>query len=500
MGEFRRTDPRKDIVERISETMEVVGLSIFVTTLTTMVAFGLGSMSAVPAIRWLCFYALPTIFIDFIYQITFFIALLVLDERRLQDKRRDCLFCLTMVKNTEHKGTGLTEQEQDELAHDNHQDREDQATGVVPADNASQFSYESETNAEPKNYAERFMAWYADQLMKTHIKVIVIVCFIGFLGLAMHRATLLEQEFRAEEIVPKDSYVKGFLSGVNQYSVQTIMLGAYFRHVDQANDTVQEQMLDFITELSEIAAIDEAPPFCWFRDFQKFEVEYADTIASVGDLSFSQKLDFALSDPTMKEVYGNDIVRDEHGNITASRCWLFMKHLDMQDVQAQTDMLLDQRDITMNYPVNVGRQEPAFFSFDIWYIIWVSSSVTNKRFRSQLFDRFRLNRKLPALHLNFFMQEFYTVAINELILTTIAGIVAVSIVGFIFIPHWTAVLFVSPLITTLYIDLLGKSCPMERRCSDTDVALCHHPFLYTSSPLIATSFFSRCAAIRWCQC
>jgi hypothetical protein len=64
------------------------------------------------------------------------------------------------------------------------------------------------------------------------------------------------------------------------------------------------------------------------------------------------------------------------------------------------------------------------------------------------------------------MQEFYTVAINELILTTIAGIVAVSIVGFIFIPHWTAVLFVSPLITTLYIDLLGKSSPAEWRFSD----------------------------------
>jgi hypothetical protein len=47
-------------------------------------------------------------------------------------------------------------------------------------------------------------------------------------------------------------------------------------------------------------------------------------------------------------------------------------------------------------------------------------------------------------------------------LTTIAGIVAVSIVGFLFIPHWTAVLFVSPLITTLYIDLLGKSTESSR--------------------------------------
>ena len=51
--------------------------------------------------------------------------------------------------------------------------------------------------------------------------------------------------------------------------------------------------------------------------------------------------------------------------------------------------------------------------------------------------------------------EFYTVAINELILTTIAGICSVSIVSFLFIPHWTGVLFISPLITALYIDLLG---------------------------------------------
>lgn len=63
------------------------------------------------------------------------------------------------------------------------------------------------------------------------------------------------------------------------------------------------------------------------------------------------------------------------------------------------------------------------------------------------------------LHLMSSFQEFYTVAINELILTTISGIVAVSIVAFLFIPHWTAVLFVSPLITTLYIDLLGKRPP-----------------------------------------
>jgi hypothetical protein len=219
------------------------------------------------------------------------------------------------------------------------------------------------------------MAWYAEKLMKPYIKVIVIACFIGFLGGAMYSATLLEQEFKAEEIVPKDSYVKGFLKGVNEYSVQTIMLGAYFHGVDQSNDDVQAQMFDYLTELSEIDAIGGSPPFCWFRDFKKFEEDYADVLDSVGNLTFNQKLDLALGNAAIQEVYGGDIVRDEDGNVTASRCWLFIKHLDMQDVHAQTEMLLEQRDITLNHPGNQGRSEPAFFSFDIWYIIWVSQSI-----------------------------------------------------------------------------------------------------------------------------
>ena len=411
MGHFSRTDPRKDPVDRVCETMEVVGLSIFVTTLTTMLAFGLGTMSAVPAIRWLCLYALPTIFIDFLFQITFFIALVVLDERRIRANRRDCLFCITVQrgKPTNH-GHSLDD--------DPTKVKEQADTQGGDAEDFESW----DIAIPPKSYAERFMAYYADILLLPKVKVAVILCFTIFLGFAMYSATLLEQEFKAEEIVPQDSYVKGFLHGVNEYSVQVITVGAYFRDVDQSDSNMQEQMLDYISELANLDQIGEEPPFCWVRDFQEIRNQNSDMTSVLENLTFAQQVDVALSIPAIKEVYGSDIVRDDDsGNIRASRCWLFMKNLDMQSVQAQTEMLLDQRAISMNQTVNAGRARFAFFSFDIWYIIW----------------------------------EFYTVAINELILTTIAGIVAVSIVGFLFIPHWTGVLFISPLITTLYIDLLG---------------------------------------------
>lgn len=51
--------------------------------------------------------------------------------------------------------------------------------------------------------------------------------------------------------------------------------------------------------------------------------------------------------------------------------------------------------------------------------------------------------------------SFYSVTVNELILTTTVGVVAVTGLALLLIPHWSAALFVFPLICILYIDLLG---------------------------------------------
>mmetsp|Transcript_11132 Transcript_11132/g.17036 ORF Transcript_11132/g.17036 Transcript_11132/m.17036 type:complete len:181 (-) Transcript_11132:809-1351(-) len=88
IGGYSRTDPNKDIATRIEETMLGVGGSILITSLTSSAAFGIGIMSSVSGVRWLCMYAFPTILIDFFYQVTVFVAMITLDERRIQQNRR----------------------------------------------------------------------------------------------------------------------------------------------------------------------------------------------------------------------------------------------------------------------------------------------------------------------------------------------------------------------------------------------------------------------------
>lgn len=62
-------------------------------------------------------------------------------------------------------------------------------------------------------------------------------------------------------------------------------------------------------------------------------------------------------------------------------------------------------------------------------------------------------------------QQFYSVVVGELISTTITGIIAVVLVGFILIEHWTATVFVLPLTLVLYIDLLGEQALTVLVCS-----------------------------------
>lgn len=177
-------------------------------------------------------------------------------------------------------------------------------------------------------------------------------------------------------------------------------------------------MEQYVNELVGIKAIDDQPDLFWLRRFKKFLNETDGEIAS---LSFNEQLDVFLSDPVIFELYGGDIVRDGEGAISASRCLVHMDRVNLNDVNNQIEALSDQRNVTRAQPVNANLKEWAFFTYDTLYDLW----------------------------------ELYLVLIDELILTTVIGVVAVAAVALFLIPHWTASLFVLPLISILYIDLLG---------------------------------------------
>lgn len=76
----------------IGDALGQVGPSILLTAASECFCFLIGGLSDMPAVRTFALYATVALFIDFIFQITAFIALMAIDQSRLESGRLD-LFC-----------------------------------------------------------------------------------------------------------------------------------------------------------------------------------------------------------------------------------------------------------------------------------------------------------------------------------------------------------------------------------------------------------------------
>jgi predicted RND superfamily exporter protein len=312
-GSFFRLDPNsKDAVARVRDMIDDIGMSIFLTTLTSSLAFGLGCISSVPAIFWLCVYAVPTMVFILLFQLTFFISCMVLDDRRIQKGNRDCFRCCSRTK----------------------------------ADNEA---------VQEESIADRFMGWYAEKLLQPWVKVFVILAFIGIAAACAVSTSSLEQSFEFTDVLPSDSYITDFFDAFNAYSVRSSVVPfAYFRYVDQSNEAIQDEMLQYVEDLVSIDAIVDPPEQFWLQDFRSFAENSTDT-------DFTAQLDAFLADPVFKELYSDHIVRDDSGIITASRVLIHMDNVDIEEVTEQVDALEDQRAVSEAAQVNQGHTDDLRF-------------------------------------------------------------------------------------------------------------------------------------------
>jgi len=91
--EFERINlshPEGDIPERVSRALGRMGPSILLSALTETTAFALGCAVGMPAVRNFAAYAAGAVFINAILQVTMFIAVLSLNQQRVEENRADC--------------------------------------------------------------------------------------------------------------------------------------------------------------------------------------------------------------------------------------------------------------------------------------------------------------------------------------------------------------------------------------------------------------------------
>ena len=176
-------------------------------------------------------------------------------------------------------------------------------------------------------------------------------------------------------------------------------------------------MYDFVDDLVKgIDVVHDRPDYFWLSDLARYV-----NLTGIHHLPFNQQLDKFLSIPLINELHGTNVLRDENGDVVASRLFLNIVGLDVSDVHQQIETLEQQREITEEQPINTETDRSAFFTYTSEYRMW----------------------------------EFYASCVDELIGSAFIGVATVSFVALMLIPHWSASLLVFPLMCILYIDMLG---------------------------------------------
>jgi predicted RND superfamily exporter protein len=258
------------------------------------------------------------------------------------------------------------------------------------------------------------MVWYASIILQPITQAIVIIGFVALFVASAISASKLTEEFNFKDALPRDSYILDFTEAYSKTtSTGLIEPYVYFRYVDFGPDT-RVQMRNYLSELAN-SSIFAGPPRLFWLDF--FEL----SAGSVPDLNFTAQMDHFLSNEMYAYLFARDISRDENGNVVASRVRMRI-NVDIENAKDQIAAMKTQEAISKAQPINAERQgDLAFFCYDGIFKLW----------------------------------EFLRIAKFELMATTIVSVLAVTLVALVFIPHWSAIVIVFPMVCVLFVDLLG---------------------------------------------
>ncbi|KAL4217752.1 NPC intracellular cholesterol transporter 1 [Mactra antiquata] len=92
--------------EHIGRVLGIVGPSMLLTSFSESVAFFLGGLSDMPAVREFALYAAMAVFFDFVLQVTCFVSLMTIDARRQESNYFDVCCCVKLPKAEKQKNTG----------------------------------------------------------------------------------------------------------------------------------------------------------------------------------------------------------------------------------------------------------------------------------------------------------------------------------------------------------------------------------------------------------
>jgi Niemann-Pick C1 protein len=183
--EFDRVNvshPDEEVDERVAKALGRMGPSILLSASTETVAFAMGAFVGMPAVKNFAAYAAGAVFVNAILQVTMFVSILALNQRRVESLRADCFPCIT-----------------------------------IPKANSAVYGGEY-SGSNDDGLLQRFIRkTYAPTLLNKKVKTIVIAFFLTLFSAGIALIPQVELGLDQRDAVPSESYLVPFFNDLYDY-------------------------------------------------------------------------------------------------------------------------------------------------------------------------------------------------------------------------------------------------------------------------------------------
>ena len=329
VDEYDRQSDEMAPRDRVKFTLSKVGATITMTTLTDVVAFFISTTTSFPAIRYFCIYVALCISIEFLLQVTLFIAFLTFDSIRIYQSRSDC-FPMKRVRDR----------------------------------NSCQVSSKS-------SLADRAMRQYGKILLKLPVKICVVLLSLCMIGGGIAGCFYISNEFNRKSLALPDSFFIKYVETFEQNFPQTIPVNIQItKPIDYSDPSIRKEFAKSV-DIAYETGYYLSRNISWIASFEDYVTRL--NIAANGS-NFKSALASFLSVPQ----YGQhklDVITDKSNNIIASRIVIFYK--DNPNSEFQKNAMIKLREALkskLNLPVTVAAN---FFIYFEQYAIVTEEIIRN---------------------------------------------------------------------------------------------------------------------------
>uniref|UniRef100_A0A8C8BL40 Patched domain-containing protein 3 n=1 Tax=Otus sunia TaxID=257818 RepID=A0A8C8BL40_9STRI len=342
----RRKD-KSNVKSLLAETYAEAALSVTITTLTDVLAFFVGTWTAFPSVRSFCLYTGTAFVFCYIYTMTFFGGIIVLNHKREQGNRH-WLTCMPV---------GVDEDQAEKSCWYN----------VCCIGNCSRQSPQPEGEHPMSIF---FRKYYGPFFTNKWVKLLVVLLYGAYLGGSIYGCTQIREGIDLRNLASDDSYVIPYYDDDSKYFSMygPRVMVVITKSVDYWNETVRLGIENCIGKLENISYVDKNYSESWLRVYT--------LSAQSASIDINNKTVFISHLPELFKIVPSfewDVNRTQD-TIEASR--FFIQTANVTSAVDEKNLLNELRETTRQCSIPLMVYHPAFIYYD-QYLVIVQNTVQN---------------------------------------------------------------------------------------------------------------------------